>query len=114
MIELLVVMVIVALLGGVIVPNISQWIESSNLAQQKKALQQEIASLPAKAFYTQKKITIVNATDLDTSIDGDLRVNKPIEVLSNGYCLGGELHLSQFDQKYTIRVTQPLCKVSFQ
>ncbi|WP_346993082.1 hypothetical protein [Alteromonas gracilis] len=112
MVELLVVMVIIALLGGVVVPNISQWIESRALAQQKKSLAIEIASLPAKAHFSQTAISITEASQLNTKLDGDIEIKQTIEVLSNGYCLGGALALDLAGSRYHFTVTPPLCLLS--
>ena len=118
MVELLVVMVIIALLGGVVMPNISSYINSRTLAEQRKSLATEIAALPAQAHFKQQAI-VINSSDqlaLVTSgqVDEDqITITQPIKVLSNGFCKGGELTLNLADSKHVLSVSPPLCSVAF-
>ena len=112
MLELLVVMVIIALLGGVVVPNIGKWIGSFQLAEQRKSFTREVSSLPAKAFYSRKKITIDKRNKLSSTFEGNIVVESPIEVMPNGFCRGGVLTLKQADSNYKVIVNPPLCSVT--
>lgn len=111
-------MVIIALLGGVVVPSIGQYINSRTLAEQRKSISTELASLPAKAFFTQQAITIDSSDKLKTvnsgQIDKDqVSITQPIQVLSNGYCKGGELTLNLAESEYVLKVNPPFCAVAF-
>lgn len=117
MVELLVVMVIIALLGGVVVPNISSYINSRTLAEQRKSLATEIAALPAKAHFTQQAISINSSDQLALVTSGQINkdqitITQPIKVLSNGFCKGGELTLSLAGNNYVLSVNPPLCSVT--
>lgn len=111
-------MVIIALLGGVVVPSIGQYINSRTLAEQRKSISAELASLPAKAFFTQQAITIDSSDKLTTVNNGQIdedqvSITQPIQVLSNGFCKGGELTLNLAESEYVLKVNPPLCSVAF-
>lgn len=111
MVELLVVMIVIALLGGVVVPNVNQWISSRKVAEQRKSLAMELSALVPKAYFSQTSIAINVAENLNTKIDGTLTVIVPIKIMSNGYCKGGKLELKQEDAVYDLIVNEPLCDV---
>lgn len=111
MVELLVVMVIIGLLGGVVLPSINTWISSRTLDQQKKDLSAFLAALPAKAHFSQQSINIDSVEKLNLDIEADISIIKPIAVLSNGYCMGGELSLGLPGNEYIVSVEPPLCAV---
>lgn len=112
MLELLVVMVIISLLGGLVVPNVGKWIGSFQLAEQRKSFVREVSSLPAKAFFSRQKITIDNRNQLSSVFEGNIVIERPIEVMANGYCRGGVFTLNQESSSYKVIVNPPLCSVT--
>lgn len=111
MVELLVVMIVIALLGGVVVPNVNQWINSRKVAEQRKSLAMELSALVPKAYFSQTPIVINVAEDLNIKLDGSLTVIEPIKIMSNGYCKGGKVELKQDNAVYDLIVNEPLCDV---
>ncbi|MBO1254140.1 hypothetical protein J3L16_00415 [Alteromonas sp. 5E99-2] len=110
MIELLVVLVLLGLITGAVVPSLESTLSSRRFAIQRKELAEQLALLPLKAQLTNQKVVVDSASAL--SVDAELQITRPIVVLANGFCLGGQLSIVQGAQQYEYQVNAPLCSVS--
>ena len=111
LIEILVVLVIVGLLASMTVPGLFGWLESRERALIKDELQSRLMQLPLKSRFTHTEIVINDAAQIEMSNMG-VGITMPIQVLKNGYCLGGEVEVVQGAGVATYRVLPPYCELS--
>lgn len=108
MIELLVTLVLLGLISAVAAPGLESWLAAREAASQRTALAGELALLPLKANRSGRSVIIANSSQFETP-DLELDVIRPIEVLKNGYCRGGEIALRQGPRRYRFEVMAPYC-----
>ncbi|MBL8511644.1 MAG: prepilin-type N-terminal cleavage/methylation domain-containing protein [Betaproteobacteria bacterium] len=117
LLELLVVMALLALMAGLVMPNLARMIESYEKSLKWSALQDEIDSLPFKAYSQSRAITLTpnNARQLLGSlpIGWTLQTKTPIRYRDNGWCEGGRLTLITDDgERRDIDLIAPRCSVA--
>ncbi|GGD57590.1 hypothetical protein GCM10011357_11250 [Lacimicrobium alkaliphilum] len=108
MIELLVTLVLLGLIAAVAAPGLESWLAAREAASQRSALAGELALLPLKTSRSGNSILIENSRQLETP-DLDVDIIRPIQVLGNGYCRGGEIVLRQGPRRYRFDVMAPYC-----
>ncbi len=114
MLELLVTLVLIGLLSALVAPAISGWLESRSFASQKSALTSTLAAMPAKAAISNATIVISQPLDLglENVIDSEnVNIYVPVKVLSNGYCLGGEIGMVNDGSVFVYEVLPPFCQL---
>jgi prepilin-type N-terminal cleavage/methylation domain-containing protein len=111
LIELLVTLVLLGMVTAVVAPALDSWLNSRQLAAERDSLANEFASLPLKASTRGKSIVIENHDQL-SFLDSAITITEPITVLSNGYCLGGVVELSQGELMHRFKINRPFCEMT--
>ncbi len=111
LIELLVTLSIIGLLASLTVPSVSSWLVSRQFAAERDALASELALLPLKASVTGQQVIIDDSSQI-APLESEVIVTQPITVLSNGFCMGGELQLMQDKTQQRFAVKPPFCEIS--
>lgn len=107
LIEILVVLVILGLITALVIPNVTALLGSRERAVKLKELNGILAMMPLKATTQVNGIRLAVGSTIG-EIE-DVEVTQEIVVLPNGYCIGGEVYLSQTEQ--TFAVLPPLCEL---
>ena len=89
LIEILVTLVILGLTAALVGPGIESWLDARQTAAARDAVANEIAGLPLLASIQQQHLVIERVDQLAVQ-DIPMIISKPIEVLANGFCKGGE------------------------
>ena len=111
MVEVLVALVIIGLTSALAVPNIQRWLQSREDAVVREELGQILALLPMQASLQNTRI-IVTQDLLNQRLPGaNISITTPFAILPNGYCLGGNITLTQNEFVRTLRVLPPFCRV---
>jgi prepilin-type N-terminal cleavage/methylation domain-containing protein len=110
MIELLVTLVLLGLIASLAAPGLESWLRSRQSDALRIAFSSEMALLPLQANRQGKAITLSNSEQLN-SVNLHVEFIKPVEVLANGYCLGGNVALLQNNRLVNYDVLAPFCEV---
>ncbi len=115
MVELLVTLVLLGLVASVVAPGLESWLSSRQAASVRMAIAGEVAMLPLRANRSGKPIVISQYSQLQLDsevLSENVVISQPINVLANGYCLGGQFILSQSNGDVTYDVMSPYCQVA--
>ena len=110
LIELLVTLVLLGLVTTLLGPNVNSWLTSRQAAATRDAIANQLAGLPLKANMRGESIVITDSRQLMPS-DINLQITQPIEVLANGFCVGGAFELLHQERVERFLVNQPFCEV---
>lgn len=108
LIEVLVVLVLLGLITALVIPNVNSWLTSREKAIKVKELQALFALMPLQASSQQNALRFPAGSTIE-GLEGFV-VTKEIVVLTNGYCLGGDLKFIETDE--TLTVQPPLCTIT--
>lgn len=111
LIELLVVLAIIGMLASVMAPATFSILESRERALLKDELKHQFALMPQRAFNENRKIIIQNSNDLKLNTKISVSIDKPIVILKNGYCLGGDISATIDERVSKYQVIKPSCQV---
>ena len=78
-------------------------------AAERDALASEFALLPLKASVTGQQVIIDDSSQI-APLESEVIVTQPITVLSNGFCMGGELQLMQDKTQRRFAVKPPFAR----
>jgi general secretion pathway protein G len=94
LLELLLVLALAALLSGLVVPRVWQWVESARTRAALGACHAALEDLPRRAFFDARRLTLGTAPALLPLPDGwQLQTAAPVTYESNGMASGGRLRL---------------------
>ena len=110
LIELLVTLVLLGLVAGLATPALDSWLTARQLAAQRNAVISELAALPLQARVLGESFLIALPEQLEND-KVDISIIKPIHVLANGFCMGGELQIRQGARIQKLVVKQPFCDI---
>ena len=110
LIELLVTLAIIGLLASLTAPSVSSWLVSRQFTAERDALASRLALLPLKASVTSQQVIITESSQI-LPLESVVTIIQPITVLSNGFCLGGELQLTQDKTQQRFTVQPPFCEI---
>lgn len=110
LIELLITLVLFGLIAALVGPGIDSWLTSLQAAAEGDAVASEVAGLPLIANMRGQRIIISNPAQLSLA-DLDIQITEPIDVLENGFCLGGSFQLRQGERIRRFKVRPPFCEV---
>ncbi|MGS2719906.1 prepilin-type N-terminal cleavage/methylation domain-containing protein [Paraglaciecola aestuariivivens] len=110
MVELLVTLVLLGLVASFVAPNVNTWLSSRDAAATRMAISSKLAMLPLQVNRKGEALTITNASQLDLA-HIDIVFEQPIEILANGFCMGGELSINQNQRVTKFEVLAPYCEV---
>ena len=110
LIELLVTLVLLGLVMSLVGPGVNSWLASRQSAATRDAIANQIAGLPLKANINGKSIVITDPRELMPP-DVDLEITHQIEVLANGFCVGGIFELIHQERVERFAVNQPFCEL---
>lgn len=117
LLELLIVMVVMALMLGVTMPNLQTLYRSSVMTFEKADIRRQIGALGYQA-YAQKKDILLDGGDSSTAalpiaLPEGWTVNapQPVAYRANGVCEGGVVTISNGASTETWTLIPPLCQV---
>lgn len=110
-------MALLALMAGLVMPNLARMIEGYEKSLKWSALQDEIDSLPFKAYSQSRTMTLTpnTAPQLLGSLPPGwtLQTKTPIRYRDNGWCEGGRLTLIADDgERRDVDLIAPRCSVA--
>lgn len=113
MIELIVVLLVLALLSAVTLPNVFKWYESRQKAQLRNELIASIANLPLYAYSQRKTLIIANSSEFPFELPQDvfLTFQPSLIVKANGYCMPATLEVKKDQETMSLNIEPPYCRV---
>lgn len=111
MIELLVVLVIIALIGGMASPSLLRWYDNRSIYQAEKTITGIISSLPLQASMSRAQLSFKNSEELG-NFDFSFQFTPPLRVLDNGYCEDAYLTGVLGETRFEMSIFAPHCEVS--
>lgn len=116
MIEIVVVLVLIALAGSIVLPNLTTLYDKIKLRAQEDEILQQLSTLGFSAYNHGRTIRL---TDIGESGGSDwiqlpdgwsLSVAHPIVYKHTGFCLGGDISLRIGDELSGYTLTPPHCQ----
>ena len=112
LIELLVTLVLLGLISSVVSPAIFKWMESREADAKRTELQNAVSALPLKALFANTDQIITDSSNIEIESDTLIKIEKPITVTKNGYCVGGQITATIGDTVYSYNVDAPFCTIT--
>ena len=109
-VEILVTLVLLGLIASVTIPGVDAWLAARNKETIRSALVSQFALLPMEARLQSRRLQINKSSDIDVE-GAQLFFIRPLVVLENGFCLGGEFELDFDSNKETYVVLPPFCQM---
>mgnify|MGYP000323573119 CR=1 FL=1 len=110
MVELLVALVLLGLVASFVAPGVDSWLRSREAAATRIAVTSQFAILPLQVNRAGEPLTINDSAQINL---GHLPITfeQPVEILSNGFCIGGKFSIEQNQRTMSFVVLQPYCEV---
>lgn len=125
LLEILLVLLIFSLIGGVVTPNVIKIYESFREQYQRENVLKQISdlgfttlnrgkgfslsSLPGEAS-SDTSSTRTIASPIQLPVGWSIKVQSPIVYLENGVCLGGAFELISLKSSYSVQLNAPYCQ----
>ena len=116
LVETIVVLALIALITSIVFPNFIKLYDNTILGSQKEDILSQISDLGFKAYVEGRhfRLTNVQGGDMQAVVaipDGwQLSTLEPVIYKPNGVCLGGEVTLSNGEQRETFKLKAPYCR----
>ena len=114
LIELSVVLVLVAMLTMMVLPNLAGIYSNMGSRNELQKILVESSALSHKAFVQGGRIEILNEKDAKKLIPSlaswRVQVELPVKINHKGFCGGGQLRLAKDQYARTIGFTPPYCQ----
>jgi len=120
LLELLVVMLLIGLIAGLVLPNLSKLYERGVLAYERNNLLRSLSAISYQVYRHRQAIRLglpaatedVNAKPPTVELPDGWKISaaEPIVYRDNGVCLGGDLTLTKNSLVQHIRLIPPYCQ----
>lgn len=112
LVEVLVTLVILSISTALVGPAVIKWLDARTANAARNELVNALAMLPLETERSGEPVVINDASRLDIESGGTIEIIRPIKILANGFCKGGELSLTLGNQRYNYVVHAPNCEVT--